>query len=200
MDLREKIIEAAEQVIQMKGLARSTTKEIAKKAGCSEGSLYNNFENKEDIFLHVLRGQLRNLMGVLTTLVDRKGIGTVRKNLEEVVNAALKDFYHSIPLMASIFSEPGLLIGYREGFIRSNEGPHRANETVEAYLHEEQILGRIQENINPRAAADMMLGSCFQYAFQMRFLGKEVTEEEKSRFINRVLDTLFQGLTSYKDN
>ncbi|WP_040979364.1 TetR/AcrR family transcriptional regulator [Oceanobacillus jeddahense] len=198
MGLRERIVEAAEQVIQMKGLARSTTKEIARVAECSEGSLYNNFESKEDVFLHVLRGQLKNLMQVLTALPERKGTRTVQENLEEVGIAALEDFYHSMPLMASIFSDPGLLLRHRKGFISRNEGPHRANEAVEAYLCEEQLLGRMKENIDPKAAADMLLGSCFQYAFQLRFMDGELGEEKK-RFVHNILDTLFQGLAAKKD-
>ncbi|MBP1083818.1 MULTISPECIES: TetR/AcrR family transcriptional regulator [Bacillus] len=200
MELRERIIKAAEQVIQEKGLAYTTTKEIARTAGCSEGSLYNNFESKEDVFLHVLRGQLRNFMGILKSLRDRIGNGTVRSHLDEVANAAVEDYYYSTPLMAAVFSEPGLLSRHREGFTERNEGPHRANEAVEAYLRGEQQLGRLSEHVDPRAAADMLLGSCFQYSFQRRFLGEELSSEAKTRFTKQLLDTLFQVLTSDRDN
>ena len=33
-----------------KGLVRATTKEIARAAGLSEGTLYNHFANKEELF------------------------------------------------------------------------------------------------------------------------------------------------------
>jgi AcrR family transcriptional regulator len=114
LSLKERIIGAAEQVIQMQGLARTTTKEIARAAGCSEGSLYNNFANKEDVFIHVLRKQLSNLMRVLSTLVDRKGTGTVLGNLEVVANTALEDYYDAMPLMTAIFSEHDFLLRHRE--------------------------------------------------------------------------------------
>jgi AcrR family transcriptional regulator len=51
---REKIVEAAERVMRERGLARTTTKEIARAAGYSEGTLYKHFESKEDLFLAVL--------------------------------------------------------------------------------------------------------------------------------------------------
>ena len=51
----------AELVIRTHGLAKATTKEIAKTAGCSEGSLYNHFKSKDDLYLHILRGQLKML-------------------------------------------------------------------------------------------------------------------------------------------
>ncbi|WP_096190432.1 TetR/AcrR family transcriptional regulator [Evansella halocellulosilytica] len=198
MELRERIIQAAEQVIQTKGLARTTTKEIAREAKCSEGSLYNNFTSKEEIFLHILRGQLSNLMSVLTALPERKGTGTVMGNLEELAITALEDYYNSMPLMASIFSEPTLLTRHREGFIERNEGPHRANKAVESYLYEEQQLGRIDKGIDSRAAADMILGSCFQHAFQMRFLGREDLGQVKNKIVQDMLNTLFQGLETNK--
>ncbi|WP_051250391.1 TetR/AcrR family transcriptional regulator [Paenibacillus harenae] len=194
MDLKTKIAEAAERVLLTNGLAKTTTKEIARAAGCSEGSLYNHYRSKEDIFLHVLRGQLINLMRTLTSLQSLAGKETVRRNLEQVALAALEDYHNSMSLICSIFSEPEILLRHREGFTLRNEGPHCANEAVEAYLLKEKHLGRIREEANPGAVADLLLGSCFQHAFQSNFLGKEESQEERIEFANRVLDALDPGL------
>ncbi|MFB9324575.1 TetR/AcrR family transcriptional regulator [Paenibacillus aurantiacus] len=191
MDLKNKIAEAAEQVLLANGLAKTTTKEIARAAGCSEGSLYNHFKNKEDIFLHVLRGQLQNLMRTLTSLQSLAGKETIRRNLEPVTRAALEDFSNSMPLICSVFSEPDMLLRHREGFALRNEGPHRANEAVAAYLFKEQQLGRIREEMDPKAIADLLLGSCFQHAFQVNFLGKIESNDERAAFCDRMLSTLF---------
>ncbi|MBD0384030.1 TetR/AcrR family transcriptional regulator [Paenibacillus sedimenti] len=193
MDLKNKIAEAAEHVLLTNGLAKTTTKEIARAAGCSEGSLYNHFRNKEDIFLYVLRGQLKNLMGTLTSLQSLAGKETVRNNLEQVALSALEDFSNSMSLICSIFSEPDILLRHREGFTLRNEGPHRANEAVDIYLLKEKQQGRIREEMDTRAVADLLLGSCFQHAFQMNFLGNVESHEERIDFVNRVLNTLFPG-------
>lgn len=190
MDLKNKIADAAEQVLLRNGLAKTTTKEIARAAGCSEGSLYNHFSSKEDLFVHVIRGQLKHLMSTLSSLQTMAGKETVRGNLEQVALAALEDFHSSMSLIGSIFSEPGLLLRQREGFQLRNEGPHRANEAVEAYLNQEKQLGRIGGGTDSRAIADLLLGSCFQHAFQINFLGKEESPEERAQFAGRVLDTL----------
>lgn len=194
MELKSKIAEAAEIVIRTHGLAKATTKEIARTAGCSEGSLYNHFKSKDDLYLHILRGQLKNLMQTLISLKDLIGKDTVRSNLEKVARAGLADYYQSMPLIGSIFSEPGLLAQHREGFTARNEGPHRANEAVESYLLEEQRIGRVSEFVKPRSAADMLLGSCYQYAFQLNFLGRPLSDEEQDEYVHRVLDTLFAGI------
>ena len=49
IDPSEKIQSAALALFIKKGIAGTTTKEIAKKAGVSEGSIYNYFESKGDL-------------------------------------------------------------------------------------------------------------------------------------------------------
>ncbi|MEC0182436.1 TetR/AcrR family transcriptional regulator [Paenibacillus peoriae] len=191
MDLKDKIVEATERVLLMNGLAKTTTKEIARAAGCSEGSLYNHFRNKEDIFLHVLQGKLKNLMNALTLLQSLAGKETVRRNLEQVALAALEDYHTSMPIICSIFSEPSILLRHRESFTLRNESPYMANEVVEAYLLKEREMGRISEKLHPRTVADLLLGGCFQRSFQLNFLGEEESQEKRVEFVNLILDTFF---------
>ena len=42
------------------------------------------------------------------------GKETVRSNLEKVARAGVSDYYQSMPLISSIFSEPGLLAQHRK--------------------------------------------------------------------------------------
>ncbi|KIL42396.1 TetR family transcriptional regulator [Gordoniibacillus kamchatkensis] len=192
MDIKERILHAAEQVIRDKGLARATTKEIARIAGCSEGSLYLYFKGKDDIFLQVTRGQLLpNFKKTLVSLPKRVGTGTVQETLTEVAEAALAFYLHSMPILASVFSEPELLTGHRDGFRERNEGPHRPNETVAAYLHAEQTNGRIAPGLKPRIVADLLLGACFQRAFQLQFLGETESKSAQKNYAENIVQTLF---------
>jgi hypothetical protein len=120
----------------------------------------------------------------------------VKDNLEEVANAALDFFNLSTAMIASMFSEPQLLASYREGYQQRNEGPHRSNEIVAAYLLAEQKLGRVRANVNPRSAADLLLGACFQHAFHMQMSDMDESEESKKKFVEDVLQTLTQELLS----
>jgi AcrR family transcriptional regulator len=56
---RTLILEAAARLFAEKGFHRTTTKDIAEAADVSEGTLYNYFENKDEM-----------LMGIMTLLVD----------------------------------------------------------------------------------------------------------------------------------
>jgi AcrR family transcriptional regulator len=51
---REQIIEAATRVFAQKGFSRATTREVAREAGVSEGTIYNYFEDKDALLLAIL--------------------------------------------------------------------------------------------------------------------------------------------------
>lgn len=194
MELRDRIIEAAELVIRSNGLSRTTTKEIARIAGCSEGSLYNHFQSKEDLFIQVMKRQVGEFIIAVLKLPNQIGIRTVSENLKGVTFAALEYYHTSIIMTASMFTEPEFLTRHRQGFVEHNEGPHRANEVMTAYLEGEKKLGRVNADINPRSAADMLLGACFQHAFHLQFLGVEELREAKQKFVENLMHTLMLGL------
>jgi AcrR family transcriptional regulator len=51
---REQIVEAATRLFAEKGFRRATTREVAREAGVSEGTIYNYFEDKDDILMAIL--------------------------------------------------------------------------------------------------------------------------------------------------
>lgn len=185
---------AAEQVMREKGLAKSTTKEIAREAGYSEGTLYNHFESKEDLFLYVLKERLPEFVSLIKDLPSRAGQETVQGILNQVATAALTFYSKSVPMSASIFSEPELLTRHRQEIGRRDAGPQKANEAVAAYLDAEQRLGRVREDVAPEAAAAALLGACFQRAFLHHFLAKGLAPGEDDRFVEEVVRSLMLGL------
>lgn len=195
MGTREKIVEAAERVMRERGLARSTTKEIAREAGYSEGTLYKHFESKEDLFLCVLAERLPSFLALAEELPARVGRGAVRETLEEVASKALAYYGQIVPMAASIFSEPGLLARHREGVHERGAGPQMINEALAAYLDAEKRIGRVREDAEPEAAAAMVLGACYQRAFFRSFLGEEAPAEGDEVFVEGVVRTLMRSLS-----
>lgn len=51
--LRELILDAAQSIIETNGLAGLSAREIARRIGYSPGTIYNMFENLDDVVLHV---------------------------------------------------------------------------------------------------------------------------------------------------
>jgi len=79
---RNQILDAAAAVFAEKGFHRATTKEIAKAAGVSEGTIYNYFDSKADL-----------LIGIMTRLAKLEGLG------EELVDALQSDARDSFVAM-----------------------------------------------------------------------------------------------------
>lgn len=194
MDTRQRILTAAAQAMREHGYARATTKAVARAAGLSEGSLYNYFPSKEALFLAVLGDQLPGFITFVRSLPRRAGHGTVRDNLTEVAGVALAFYQESVPLGISVSGDPALLSRLRGEVQARGVGPQKANELVAAYLRAEQDLGRVSSAIAPEAAADLLIGACFQRAYLQHFLGEKIAPDAEERFVAGIVATVLWGL------
>ena len=192
-DTRERIVDAAAQVMGTLGLARATTKQIATAAGYSEATLYKHFPDKTELLLAVLDERLPPLVGLLTRLPDQAGQGEVAERLEQVAGQAVRFYERAFPIVASLFAEPALLDRYRQELAAVGAGPHRANQALAAYLAAERELGRIDASVDPEAAAAMLLGACFQRAFLSAFSGQPIPAAERTRFAASLVTCLLSG-------
>lgn len=194
MGTRETIVEAAARVMRDKGLARSTTREIARAAGYSEGTLYKYFESKEDLFLAVLAERLPSLIATLQHLPDRVGQGAVSGTLAEVAALALAFFAETVPIAAPVMAEPALLASHAAAVRRQGGGPDTPNMALAAYLRAEQELGRVRGDASPDAAAAMLFGACFQRVFFRLFLAADPDPGQDQRFAAEIAQVLMAGL------
>lgn len=191
---RDRILDAAAQVMQDLGLARTTTKQIARAAGYSEATLYKHFAGKEELFLEVLQTRVTPLVGLLAELPGRAGRGTLRAHLEEVATGALAFYRQSMPMSASVFSSPELLAGHRDRVHGLGAGPHRATEMLADYLRAEQGLGRLDPEVDADSASALLLGACFHRAFLAAFAGTDATVREQEQMAADLVRTLGEGL------
>ncbi len=190
IDTRSRIIQAAAAIMYQKGIARATTKEIARQAGCSEGNLYNHFGSKQEIFLAILNEQLPEFVPLLATLPERIGCGPIKETLRQIARAALRFFNQSIPMGAAFFAERTLLARHRVLLKERNAGPHKFNEAVRDYLRAEQIAGRVNGTRDPETVADILIGACFTRAYWSQFIGEETSSKNDEEFIEDLLQTL----------
>lgn len=173
-----------------RGLARTTTKEIARAAQLSEPAMYRYFDSKEALFLAVLDERTPGLVEELATLEDSVGKNTVEQNVRRVVRAAAAFYERSVPMAASIFAEPGLLARHREALRNQDRGPHQPQRLLAAYLRAEQDAARIDQQADTDAVAALLLGACFQQAFLNQFL----QTKRDDRFSDRLVATMMNGL------
>lgn len=165
MAARDAILDAAAHVILEQGIARATTKEIAREAGYSEALLYKHFADKQEIFLAVLRERVPPLPG----LDDLTPDAPVTANLERVVTALLRFYLHSFPMAASLLGERRLLGPWRAGLAERGAGPEGPVLLVRRYLETEQLEGRLGRDIDPQGTAELLCGAALQQAFFATF-------------------------------
>jgi AcrR family transcriptional regulator len=196
VNTRDRIVAAAAEVMRTRGLARATTKEIAKAAGYSEAALYKHFRDKTELFLAVLseRGHT-NLGPLLGRLPDRVGKDPVEDVLGEVARAAADFYDQGFPMAASLFSEPSLLEAHRAALHSRGAGPHVPAVALAGYLAAEKELGRLDERVDPRMAADLLLGACLQRTFLSHFADPEQSRTGVEEWARSLVDTLLTGLS-----
>lgn len=186
---RDRMLDAAAEVMRTRGLARATTKEIAKAAGYSEAALYKHFQDKTDLFLAVLTERVPSSLGALLAGLTA-GEGTVAGTLERVALGAMEFYASTFPMAASLFSEPQLLAAHRAVLHQRGAGPQKVNTLLADYLTAERELGRVNAEVDPYAAAALLLGACLQHAFLSHF----DRVESAGRMATTLVGTLVSGL------
>ncbi|MFE9932105.1 TetR/AcrR family transcriptional regulator [Streptomyces sp. NPDC005533] len=174
----ERLLDAAEKLMRTSGLANATTKAIAREAGCSEAALYKYFANKEELFVRVLMERTPNagpLMAALDADPDPAEQG-VEEALTDIARHASLFYADAMPMAASLFAEPALLIRHREGVQKIGSGPHVVLDALAGRLRRELDAGRLRADADPAAAAALLLGACFQRAFFLHFSGAQVVQ------------------------
>ncbi|WP_146600824.1 TetR/AcrR family transcriptional regulator [Novipirellula aureliae] len=162
--MKQGIYEAAVQVLTNEGLAATTMDRVAEQAGVSKGSLYNYFENKEDLLVFVyektvdpMDSQFDTILASEVAAVDklRQTLGFVFAYLE--TNRGLFDFLFAenigdktsepprsrgIPRLAKIIHQ-----GITEGVFRSCDPTIHATllfgaicELCEVYVAQDEPL------------------------------------------------------------
>ncbi|MFE1269484.1 TetR/AcrR family transcriptional regulator [Streptomyces sp. NPDC058758] len=192
---RTRIVDAARDLMATVGLARTTTKEIARAAGCSEAALYKHFTGKEELFLAVLTERLPRLGGLLEALAVDPGDRTVEENLTEIARRAALFYEQSFPIAASLYAEPRLKARHDAGMRELGAGPHQPIEGLTAYLRAEQRHGRIGPHADPQAAAALLLGACVQRAFAYGTTPEGEPPQPLDAFAAAVARTLIRGLS-----
>jgi AcrR family transcriptional regulator len=181
MTTREVILDGALEVMRARGLARTTTKEIARASGFSEATLYKLFADKTDLVLCVLAERLPRVTVMTDGVAGLVGKNSVKENLTAMI-AEIERFYEaSLPLGMSLFSDVELLARETEALRARGAGPGVLAQRVVEYLRGEQAGGRVSTSAPIDAAATALIGACLQHAFLDAFndrgLGADPAED-----------------------
>lgn len=194
MTTRDTILDGALEVMQRRGMARTTTKEIARASGFSEAALYKLFTDKEDIFLGVLKERLPRVAVVSNGIAALVGTASVKQNLGTMVEE-IEHFYEaSLPLAMSLFSDVALLAKHREALRSRGAGPEVVVERVTEYLRAEQNIGRVGANAPIDGAAMALVGGCMHRAFLTSFNDGGSASIDARAFVGSFADGILEAV------
>lgn len=191
---RDRILDAVGELMRGVGLAHTTTKEIARVAGCSEAALYKHFGSKEELFVRVLEERVPHLGQLLTALGGDAGERAVEEVLTEVARHAALFYEKSFPVAASLYADTQLLRRHHAKLRDLGTGPRKPLEALAAYLRAERDAGRLRADADADAAAALLLGACFQRAFLDDFRGGEQPAQPLDDFAAALARTLLEGV------
>jgi len=166
-----RILAAAEEVIREHGLVNTTTKLIAKAAGCSEALLYKHFADKSEIVLAVMAGRAGGFSTQTAALRTQVGEGDIEERLTRLIASAVTFYRNGMPIGTALLSDPALLARHRSLLAARGSGPRRPLQGLATYLSAEKALGRIDAAADPETMAALLLGGAFQRAFLDALMG-----------------------------
>lgn len=154
---REQIVGAATRVFAEKGFRRATTREVARVAGISEGTIYNYFEDKDAI-----------LMAILDSLNEterraedfEEGISTDFQGfLEAYLRRRMSLIWENREVFRVVLSEMLVNAGLRERYLRQVVEP--TMRIAEENFRSRMERGEVRETDAPlamRSVAGSVLG------------------------------------------
>ncbi|HJB12731.1 MAG TPA: TetR/AcrR family transcriptional regulator [Candidatus Oscillibacter excrementigallinarum] len=186
---QEKLLEAATREFSHKPFNEASINQIIKEAGIPRGSFYMYFQDKEDLFLYLIKGYMDQLLMLLEEFLLQNGGDIFR---------ALLDLYDYIQTKVDrqCLGEVGAMFG----IIRCNSGMQK-NGLLEM-LDADMILQRLGDAVNPdlldlRQDRDLgdILGTLLVVAAPMIYTGLQAGGDPATRDrLENILDIFKRGM------
>jgi AcrR family transcriptional regulator len=186
---RMQILMGAAQVFAEKGYHQATTKEIAKAASVSEGTIYNYFANKRELLVAMVNAI--GMQSVREIMVDESP-----DNPEAFMKAILKDRYElakqfgnrMAPLIAEMFTDAEM----REIIYNQIAMPIAGH--VESFIQANIEAGRFHP-VNPMITTRSFVGSIFiNFALKLSGVDKRYNDISEDELIDELVSIFLNGL------
>ncbi len=193
---RDRILDGALAVMRERGLARTTTKEIARASRLSEAALYKFFTDKEDLFLCVLKERLPKISVIEDDSADAVGRASLEEGLRAMIEQIERFYEESLPIAMSLFSDAALLAQHRQSLGPKGAGPEAVVQRVSAYLRAEQTAGRISPGAPVAGAAAALVGASMHQAFLRCYQGTGRQKDLLGATSSEIAEAIVASLTN----
>jgi AcrR family transcriptional regulator len=154
---RQQILLAAEKLLANRRFHEVTLGEVARVAAVGKGTIYQYFEDKEDLFFQVTSGAFDELCGLLARKV--RGDAPFEERLLDVCVQVAAFFRRHRPLFARIQAEEARM-ACSKGRLRERWIEKRVKlvQVVTDILRKGVAEGKVRSDIEPETLAEFLLG------------------------------------------
>jgi AcrR family transcriptional regulator len=201
--MRQRILLAAAHVLREQGFAETTTKEIARVASVSEGSIYNHFPSKTALIAATMAELTSGIREAMARLLGQAGQNSVAENLTEIVEAQIHFLAELLPITGPTLGNHQLRNWLREGGPSPGAavpaGPVLGHAGLIAYLEAEQRAGRLDAEGKPPYLAAALIGAALEYAFLTLLTRSDVVAtvarlpDDATEYARDVVQTVLAG-------
>lgn len=157
MSTRDELVEATCRILRRDGLAKLSTRLVAREAGVSEGALYKHFQTKEELLVAAVDLLIAPYSAITAELPHRVGLGSVAETLADLVVANYTFLRLATPIWGSLHADPALHERYLALLRERDLGPHHAMALLARFIAAEQRLGRLNPALAPDAVANTLM-------------------------------------------
>lgn len=200
MDLKEQLAEArrlqivqgAARVFMEKGFHKATTKEIARAAGVSEGTIYNYFETKRDLLVAMIDTLvIQSIRDILTASPPEDPRQFIRVVLKDRFNIARHLGPQLVPIIAEMLTDAEL----RETVYQRIAIP--ITEFVEKFVQTRIEEGHFKP-VNPVVVTRAFVGAAFlNFALKLSGVDGRYAGISEDELIEQITSLFLDGLLGH---
>jgi AcrR family transcriptional regulator len=164
------MLAAAFELLAECGASRLTTREVARRAGVSEGSVFYHFTDRTGLMTAVIEDGLGSLR---TVNQDGLGTGDLDRTLLGFATAVEGFLDRALVVMIAAQSDSELRDGLATYLVDNNMGPHIGIQLLTNYLKDQQDRGLVRADADVEAVAYLVYSAGFQRVAQRQMITKE---------------------------
>jgi AcrR family transcriptional regulator len=170
--VREAVLKATEEMLGEAGIALST-KEIARRSGVAESSIFYHFGDRLGLLQAVITQHLPLFSDAAVVLERHVDSADPTADLTALLSGLERFYLRILPILGALQSDSQLrdLLAERDGAV----GPHLALRPVADLLHAKRRAGLLRATVDPTAGALLLIGAAHQRALHRYLLGPAAT-------------------------
>lgn len=187
---KDRLIITTIEIMEELGIQGLSTREIAKRQGVSEATIFRHYKNKNELIIAVLDyfSQFDNEIFQSTKLKGLNPLGAIQFLISSSV-----EYYENYPAITSIMQMLDVLRYQPELTDKVKGILYNRFHFIEQLVEEAQIAGEINKNISSESIAYLITGSSREICLRWRIEGMGFSLKETT------LSTINVLLNSLKD-